>query len=73
MTQNLSNEDRKLKKTLFLTIEDSVKNFLFYDRREDEDLSTDTLFRLIASEAVTRQEILEAFDKNLTQQIEKYL
>ena len=73
MTQNLSNEDRKLKKTLFLTIEDSVKNFLFYDRREDEDLSTDTLFRLIASEAVTRQEILEAFDKNLNQQIEKYL
>ncbi len=43
------------------TIEDLCSNFVFYDRKEDEDLSVEELNYAVDNEVITVEEIVEHF------------
>lgn len=43
------------------TVSDLGSNFWFYDRKEDEDLSTDDIEEALESGEITLDEIVEAF------------
>lgn len=46
-------------------VEDLVSNFLYYDRKDDEDLTQAALLRAINSGEVTIDEIVARFEKTL--------
>lgn len=46
--------------------EDLMSNFLFYDRKEDEDLPVDAIEEAIINGEITTEEILDVFRRNLT-------
>jgi hypothetical protein len=54
-----------VKETIFDTVDDLVSDFLYYDRKEDDQLSRDVLESMIASGEVTVAEITERFQQAL--------
>jgi len=44
---------------------DLVRNFMYYDRKEDEDLTVDEIWESIDSGEVTKDEIVKQFSKHL--------
>ncbi|RDJ35118.1 MAG: hypothetical protein DWQ19_09800 [Crenarchaeota archaeon] len=46
-------------------VEDLVANYLFYDRKEDEDLSRDDMEQLKSSGELTIQEVVDRFKEAL--------
>jgi hypothetical protein len=44
---------------------DAARNFVYYDRKEDESLSVSALDWLVSSGEVTIAEIVSAFEANL--------
>lgn len=47
------------------TVDDLVSNFLYYDRKEDEDLPRGAIDEFIETGGVTVAEIVEWFDESL--------
>jgi Ca2+-binding EF-hand superfamily protein len=47
------------------TIDDLVSNFLYYDRKEDEDLPRGEIEAAVAAGEITKDEIVERFRKEL--------
>lgn len=54
-----------LKRLILGHVEDLVVNFVFYDRKEDEELSGKMLEDAIRSGEVTIEEIVAQFEKKL--------
>ena len=50
-----------MKETILNTIKDLCANFLYYDRKEDEDLSADELEEAVKNGTVTIDEMVETF------------
>lgn len=60
------------KKALALdAIKDLAINWLYYDRKEDEDLSTNDLRKLIETEQLTMDEIVNRFSDELTRMLKE--
>lgn len=54
-----------MKETIINTIKDLCADFLYYDRKEDEDLSADDLEEAVKNGTVTIDEMVETFRRNL--------
>lgn len=50
-----------IKETILLTIGDLVSDFVYYDRKEDEELSESQLDGAIADGTITIDEMVEKF------------
>jgi hypothetical protein len=60
------------KRLLFLAnVTDLVSSLLYYDRKEDEELTRDDVEVLLESGRITIKEIVEMFEKTLTQKCEE--
>lgn len=57
------------KEILFDTVEDLVVDFLYYDRKEDEELRIGDIDDMIHSGEVTMGEILEVFTETMYQNL----
>jgi plasmid maintenance system antidote protein VapI len=57
-----------MKKKILATVDDLVGSFLYYDRKEDEELSIDQLNEAIETGEITIDEIVSAFRKGLEAQ-----
>ncbi len=57
--------NKKLRKTIETTVSDCIMNFVYYDRKEDEDLSGDTLTDALARGVITPDEIAEMWRRGL--------
>ena len=58
-----------MKELIFNTIEDLVTDFLYYDRREDEELSVGYIELAIEENEITIDEIIKCFSDNLKEQL----
>jgi hypothetical protein len=47
------------------TIDDLVSKFLYYDRKDDEDLSREELYRAISDGEIIVEEIVKRFEETL--------
>lgn len=54
-----------MKETILNTVKDLCANFLYYDRKEDEDLSADDLEEAVKNGTVTIDEMVETFRQQL--------
>lgn len=61
-------EDIKIK--ILNTVKDLVSDFLYYDRKEDEDLPRGAIEEAIEYDVITRAEICAAFQKELEKGLE---
>lgn len=52
------------------TISDMVADFLYYDRKEDEDLPRGEIERAIANNEISVDEIVDCFEKHLREGLE---
>lgn len=55
----------KNKELILDTVKDLVSDFLFYDRKEDEDLKLGQIEKSIAKGIITKEEIVEFFKDEL--------
>lgn len=62
-------EDIKIK--ILNTVKDLVSDFLYYDRKEDEDLPRGAIEEAIEYGVITRAEIYTAFQKELEKGLEE--
>ncbi len=56
---------RQIRTTIRLTLSDLVTKFMYYDRKEDEDLSLDDLKHAFETEIVTVEECIEWFAESM--------
>ena len=61
------------KELIELTVMDLVSSFLYYDRKEDEDLPTGEIEEAIRSKEITTDEIVELFKSELEKKKFKYV
>lgn len=59
----MTREERR--KCIFDTIEDLCGDFLYYDRKEDEELTTDQLEDAVDKKIVTVEEMVDTFRHHL--------
>jgi hypothetical protein len=57
--------DESLKQLILGTVEDTVADFLYYDRKEDEDLPRGAIEEAVAQGQITIDEIVNQFRQNL--------
>ncbi len=62
---------RKQKQQVFDTIDDLVARFLYYDRKEDEELPVDAIEELIASGELSIDELVKDVSDALRIQLER--
>ncbi len=55
----------ELKQLILITVEDVVSNFLYYDRKEDEELGRGAIEKAVKRNVITVDEIVEQFKKSL--------
>ncbi len=55
------------KRLVLDTVDDLVSDFLYYDRKEDEDLPRGKIEELIKKGVITKKEIINQFIKSLTE------
>lgn len=65
MTEN----ERLLKDYILGAVRDNAANFVYYDRKEDEDLSASQLKSAVALGIITIDEIAEVFKEVLTKSL----
>ena len=56
-----------MKKLILDTIDDMIADFLYYDRKEDDQLPQGAIERAIESGEITEQDIVDAFARSLRQ------
>ena len=61
------------KELIELTVMDLVSSFLYYDRKEDEDLPRGEIEEAIRSKEITTDEIVELFKSELEKKKFKYV
>ena len=54
---------------VFDTIKDLVHDFLYHDRKEDKELSSETLWKLLTDKEVTTADIINIFARELRREI----
>lgn len=54
-----------MKENILNTIDDLCSGFLYYDRKEDEELSFDNIQEAVKSGEITIYEMVERFKNNL--------
>lgn len=54
------------KETILETVDDLVADFLYYDRKEDEDLPLGDIQKAIATGKISADEIVERFKSELS-------
>jgi len=54
-----------MKQIILNTITDLCSNFLYYDRKEDEDLSVEDLEEAVENGTITIDEMVEEFRRHL--------
>lgn len=54
-----------MKNEILGAAKDCARNFLYYDRKHDEDLPVDAMFEAIESDLVTFDDIADAFKSEL--------
>jgi len=59
----MTNEETK--EHIFGSVEDLVSNFLYYDRKEDEDLPVGKIEELIEDKTISIDELVERFRQAL--------
>ena len=59
----MTNEETK--EYIFGSVEDLVSNFLYYDRKEDEDLPVGKIEELIEDKTISIDELVERFRQAL--------
>jgi hypothetical protein len=57
--------DESLKQLILGTVEDTVADFLYYDRKEDEDLPRGAIEEAVAQGQITIDEIVNQFRQSL--------
>lgn len=60
-----------MKEDIIDTIKDLVSDFLYYDRKEDEELQLGDIEVAIKNEVITRDEIVNEFKKELNIKLDK--
>ncbi|RKZ09779.1 hypothetical protein DRQ25_05170 [Candidatus Fermentibacteria bacterium] len=60
---------RTRKETILVTIGDVVINLVYYDRKEDEDLSVNDFDSAVEEGEITVLEMVEAFQKRLEDEL----
>ncbi len=60
-----------VKQLILNAIEDLCSNFVFYDRKEDEDLSVEKLNKAVEDRIITVDEMVEHFEDCLLNTFEK--
>jgi hypothetical protein len=58
-------EQKTIKEIIIDTISDLCSNFLYYDRKEDEDLSMEQLNNAVKNGEITIDEMVAEFRKHL--------
>lgn len=58
-----------MKKLIFANVTDLVSNFLYYDRKEDEDLPCEAIENAIKNGDITVEEIVAKFEKELRENL----
>lgn len=61
----------KFKQILEATISDLVSNFLYYGRKEDEELGMDTLVEAFKKGEITADSVVDSFKKHLVKQLKE--
>ncbi len=54
-----------MKENILLTIDDLVLNFMYYDRKEDEELSREDLEEAVKNGVITVEEMANRFKSEL--------
>jgi hypothetical protein len=62
-----------MKENIINTVKDLCSNFLYYDRKEDEELSEDDLIQAIEEGTVTIEEMVAEFENQLRNTLQKYV
>jgi hypothetical protein len=62
-----------MKENIINTVKDLCANFLYYDRKEDEELSADDLTQAVEDGTVTIEEIVAEFENQLRNTLQKYV
>ena len=58
-----------IKQIIINTVKDLAADFLYYDRKEDEELSSDQLNEAFIDGTITTNEIIEIFAKELKENL----
>jgi len=66
---NIPPDGEKIKKEIENTIKDLVADFLYYDRKEDEDLPKGEIEKAIGSGVISIAEIITIFDMELRKKL----
>lgn len=62
---------KEIKELILINVRDLVTNFLYYDRKEDEELEYGEIEKAIKEGTITFEEIVNAFAENLKEQIDE--
>jgi hypothetical protein len=62
-----------IKQKINNVISDMVADFLYYDRKEDEDLPVGKIEQAIINEEIKIQDIVDTFKIYLTESVENYI
>ena len=54
-----------MKNLILITVDDLVADFLYYDRKEDEELPQEAIYKAIKGGDITEDEIVERFRQSL--------
>jgi hypothetical protein len=57
--------DKDIKVNIIATIQDTVSSFMYYDRKEDEDLPRGAIEQAIKDGIITIDEIVQEFETEL--------
>ena len=60
-----------MKEKIINTINDLCSNFLYYDRKEDDELSEDDLIQAVEDGTVTIEEMVAEFENQLRNTLQK--
>lgn len=58
------------KELILTTVDDLVADFLYYDRKEDEELPRNSIEEAIANKEITVREIIQRFEQELRKIVE---
>lgn len=63
----------EVRENILNTVSDLCANFLYYDRKEDEELSADDLIQAVENGVITIEEIVQQFEEKLRESLEQYV